>query len=750
MTEKKTIELHEKAQDSTHVEVAPSRPQREGSSPDSANSSRLESDPNKSSYSSYLFGSSGSADRPAWSDSAQGRFAIRVISRGLVGGLFFTAGGLIARKQLAGYESFKPLEKFRVFTQRTMVNGVEQVQRGNVLQYIAKGWDLSVGRALEGVTHFITPGDAATKAAAAWEVTNFRTKTFNGSPNDPATHTDKWGFTHYLNGRSLGAEVVTVTFDFFMMSIGDAMTRNMIQAFDPNLKQPWLLDSEGHATTRDKGHFDFGKWTQALGRSSWRVISKNAGEDWAAALPYVYQMKWQRQALAKWFPGFKLSSDHGWNGGLATVAMQDDPARGLKKGQISGGYQIPGLLDLQVRFTGYNWYTLMYREMYDAIGRGFDKMKHGELRVGLPQHVNPLTYPIDCLGFGARYVTKSFIKANLYMQPAVIPFWLFRTPQSKWRGGFAADHLATAPDGQRGSALLTLHPHGAAAGGTETDPIFLENISGDIYPRAKLINDARRPDEVFFGIGQSLKRSELGEDYQHIFNVKHPYKGGVKRNFMDHILNPFGKLCYKSGTELTRLVDRIAPEGDMFSRMLHGNLATRELRIEREKFLRNYVDAAYAYTPYMWLKAETGLRVDDRRSVEELGHMDKAIYRLIDNTFSFKFGEAKAAAGDIWTLARNFEKDVKSREGVGNGQQPVGDGTVVPRPAEVPTSRAADAREPTKKIDTATVAHHGTQHEPVSLDRATGKEGEGQRQWAETVAGRKLDAQYQSGQPTLH
>jgi|GEM_PF-1254240 len=739
MAEKKIIELHDGETDSeraTRLEVAKSRTAREGRDPDAArepvSSSRLESDPSKSSYSNYLFGGSGTDERPAWSDTARGRLAIRLFSRGIVGAGFFVVGGHIAKKQLEGYESWKEAQ--------------------NPLQHVAKFWDHTAGRAFENVTHFLTPGDAAAKARAAWEVTNFRTKTFNGISGGPTTQKDRWGFEQHLNGRSLGAEVVTVTFDFFMASIGDAMTRNIVQAFDPNVKQPWLLDEHGKATTRDKGHFDFGKWTQSLARSSWRVMSKNAGEDWAAALPYVYQMKWQRQALARMWPGFKLSSDHSWNGGMATVATQDYPEKGLTKGQIKDGYQLPGLVDLQVRFVGYNWYTLMYREMYDAIARNFDKMKTGEFHIKLPENINPISAVLDGTGFLARYVTKSFIKANLYMNPAVIPFWMFRTPQSKWRGGFAADYLAKAKDGTRDNALMTLSPHGAATGGTAADPIFLENIASDIYPRAQLIHGAPRPDKVFFGNGHGMHASEMAPGTKNMFNMAHPFEFfGVRRNLMEHFLNPFGWVCFKSGSGLTHIVDHFLPNGDFVSRMMHKAadgtaLEKGALLLEREKTLRNFVDASYSYTPYMWLKAETALRVDDRRSVEELGHMDKAIYRLIDNTFGFNFKGAKQAAKDVWTLAINYEKDVKSREGEGLGHQSVGDGTVIPRTPN-------NAAEPITKVDTKTIAHHGTQrHEPADFERANASDGDEQhhRRWAETVAGRKLDAQFQATHPTVH
>lgn len=737
MKEVKNIPLHEST-DPAHpmrVEAVTARPVREGEAAQTAtaaSANRPGSDPNKSSYAGYLFGGSGTEDRPAWSDTSRGRAVIRLFSRGVVGAAFFVAGGHIAKKQLEGYESW---DKIGPMTHK------------NFLRHIAKGWDLSVGRAIEKITYTVTPGSAAERAAAAWEVTNFRTKTFSGAANALKTTKDRWGFERTLNGRSLGSEIVTVTFDFFMASIGDAMTRNIIQAFDPNVKQPWLLDTQGHATTRDKGKFDAGRWAQSLGRSSWRILTKNAGEDWAAALPYVYQMKFQRQVLAKAFPGFKLGSDHGMNGGVARIATADHPSRGVFKGMVTGDYQLPGLLDLQVRFTGYNWYTLMYREMYDSIGRSLDKWKHGDLHLAMPGHGSLLMAPIDGAGFLARYITKSFIKANLYMTTAVIPFWMFRTPQSAAGGGYVSDELATARDGMMESAWITKNPHKLAMREHNNNPAFVEHFKSDLFPRYQSIHGPQRPDVAYFGNGHVLRRSEMKPGAPNLFTIKHPYEAGLPRSIMGHILNPFGWMCYKSGNLLTRAVDAIAPNGDALSRYMHGIKAERVLsdpRVKqgllasREGTIRDFVNASFSYTPYMWAKAETALRVDDRRSIEELGHMDKAIYRLIDNTFSFRFGEAWKAARDVGKLAIHFEKDVKSREGVGVGYQPVGDGTVIPRLPDLPP--------PATRIDTGTIRHAGRQkHDPVTLDRE-----DSQRNWAESVAGRKLDAQFQTPGHTLH
>lgn len=104
-------------------------------------------------------------------------------------------------------------------------------------------------------------------------------------------------------------------------------------------------------------------------------------------------------------------------------------------GPIIDSYAKPGALDLQLRFTGYNWYTLMYRESYDMVADTFKSLRlnDGKLpNLYIPDH--PFHAAVDTIGSTLRYVVKSGIKAGLYMTPAVPTFWITRTPQTKFKG----------------------------------------------------------------------------------------------------------------------------------------------------------------------------------------------------------------------------------------------------------------------------------------------------------------------------
>ena len=147
-----------------------------------------------------------------------------------------------------------------------------------------------------------------------------------------------------LFGRSLGSEVVGVTFDFASMSFGDYMTRYVIALMDPNAHKHWMKD----------GHVDIPGGLKDLMKNIFRGATYAAGEDIAVAIPYVYGMRAQRHMIDKFSPKFKYDSDRGLNGGSYKS----------KDGKIIGDYQLEGALDLMGRFSWYNVGTKMFRDAY--------------------------------------------------------------------------------------------------------------------------------------------------------------------------------------------------------------------------------------------------------------------------------------------------------------------------------------------------------------------------------------------------
>lgn len=608
-----------------------------------------------SSYQNYLFGNAGSSENPAWSDSAKGRFAIRMLSRGVVGAAFFTWGGHIADKQLKGYEPTAGWNK------------------SQPLQLVAKGIDMTLGRAIEGAVRGIAGLKYDSKKAAeiGRNAVNFR------DTNPKYTYQYKVGHNNYIpmQGRSYGADIVSFTFDFAMASIGDAMTRNIIQSFDPNVPKTWKLNEQGEIAKKgDKWHIDWSEWLKSVGKSTWVIFSKNQGEDWAAAIPYAFQMKFQRKFLTKIFEnkmdGHHLVFDHGWNGGAYKVDAT---------GKIVGDMQLAGAIDLHARFTGYNWYTLMFREGWDSVGNAFNKWRENDYKISmptLPEHFNPLTATVDAIGDSMRYVTKSFIKANLYMNPAVVPFWLFRVPQSKWR----ADHFI-----QEGAEPhLVPQPRGFQA-------------------HSNVHYDSFRTDSTFDRFSKGFSE----------------------------VLHPFGVFSNKMGQGAASLGQKVKSTFGFAPNFLAN-----------PEIMHKYMDAAISYTPYMYAKAEFGLRVDDNKGDGKLGQMDTAIYKFMDDVASLNFKAVPTDLKKIWKLGSNFERDIVVREG-----------------GPAPTV-AANQTKPSSTVDAASVRYH----DPALLEcgqlrqvgdshaAATNDTNEEQnRSWVKAVVGSDINpARIHSANHTRH
>ncbi len=652
--------------------------------------------PENTSYSSYLFGRAGESDKPLWSDTTKGRATIRLVSRGIVGAFAMTAVDRISRAQLQNY---RPED----------ISSWTQWGQANLSQKIAKGYDTVFGKPIQWFVHGIAPGGAnsSLKKMYAENAVTFRPKNY--------FHTNPG----YMPGHSLGAEIVQVTASFAAGSLGDAGTRNIIQSLDPNNGKTYMLNDKGEiAKPGEKKHFDFDRWAKSTLRTTWRVLSKNMGEDWAVALPYVYQMRWQRNLLAAHhFPDSKLTFDKGYNGGSTHID---------RTGKIMGDFQLPGAIDLHARFVGYNWLTLMYRETYDAVGRQMQKwQEHGfSIKPHLP--TNPIASTVDTVGYGARYVAKSFIKANLYMNPAVVPFWVMRVSQSKWRAAPIVQNqdeklnglLLTSENGQKVVRQDKFgnwrHMYDAA----ETSLAQTSNVADCIVDGHSMM---KTPELLKNSGPYSMKMAgEL-------------CKAHLGKGLFSTLLMPFGWASYKIGGAAESLGNYL-PQGGRIGNLLDTGAGTGG-RTARQTFMHEFSDNALSYTPYMIAKAETALRVDERPADGGLGAMDKAIYKFIDSTVRFDFKRSGEALRDIKSNALDMGREVKMREG---GEVPI----AAPTPILTPDDK------PTRVVHAKSVAR-----DPGTRERASDKDGDApqaDKNWAESVTGQALDGRFQSGPHSIH
>jgi hypothetical protein len=528
------------------------------------------------SYGSYLFsnfedpGTSGFDENKAhpWSSYTIPRMSIRVFSRGLLGATFYTIANRWIPGQLAGYSASKAI------TMETVMHQPGQV--------VARAFDLAYGKPIQWIVRgfYKTQG----KAGAELEelVANsvrFRGKKDFGDPDGM--------------GRSLGAEVFGMTADFAAGSVGDATGRKIAAIFDPNDPNSW---------ENEDGSVDAKKFAKAFARDAWQIVSLNQGEDWAAALPYVYQMRWQRQAINRLYKGFKATSDFQLNGGSFRLDGE---------GRIVDSYAKAGALDLQLRFTGYNWYTLMYRDAYNELknwAKGYQAEKD-EAETRQPDTVsgNPLVGAVEEAAHLVRYVAKSAVKATIYMTPAVPFFWASRTPQTKYKGiGLYLDDrmgIAKMPNGQPFSYFNMNEAFKADAGKAHYPLTHGEPLLAGHNPQ------------------YSLKAAAFGPNFD-------PFAREHTRGVLDRTLNPVGRFCYNTADK-------------SYNMMRKAGINVHKAAVH------DWVNASISYTPYMIAKAETALRWDRPKDSSGLNDMDRAIYRMLDGVASLNPGEVRAGFRDI-------------------------------------------------------------------------------------------------------
>lgn len=388
-----------------------------------------------SSYDQYLYGRSlirGADEKPDFQQTMTGRIATRLVTRGVFGALAFTWAGNYANRSLKNYDpaSIRNFSEWRTalfnpHSTPVLAEGAHEVEkyinRPNTMQAIAKMFDTAFGEPIKMGARMLAP--KGREEFWANKAVQFRPRAMHHDPISKIRPDADWAARHY--GRSLGHEVVAITTDFAAASAADAFTRNIAQAIDPNVEKDWYKD----------GHFSLSKFGKDWARRTWQVVSFNQGEDWAVAVPYAYFMKWHRNVIDKLSPGFKYASDHSsWNGASDKVLAHVDAGKITKLTKV-GDFQAEGAWDLQARFTVYNVLTLMYREAYKSVGNTLGNWWKGDQWLPkLSLSSNPVEAVVEGAGNAVRYTAKSFIKANLYMQPAVPFFWAFRVAQNKWRG----------------------------------------------------------------------------------------------------------------------------------------------------------------------------------------------------------------------------------------------------------------------------------------------------------------------------
>lgn len=504
-----------------------------------------------------------------WDSTPQGRAAIRLFSRGGLGAAAFAAGSWYVSSRgggMAGYHTGITLAEMK----------------GKPLQYIAKSIDTIFGKPIK----FTAKAFGASEESAE-SLVRFR----------PTAST-----VAGVRGRSLGHEAVGVTFDFFCASIGDAFGRDIANTLDSKVKHDW----------KDKdGHIKYPEAAKSLAKTAWRYVSYNGGEDWAVAVPYAYYMRGQRKLINHVSPGFAYDFDRGLNGGSFKVN---------KNHEITGNYNMAGMMDLQGRFTAYNVGTLMYREAYNHI----DNKIHGKetsLYGFSDDKKAKKTNVFQDIGELFKWGARSVVKGVIYMTPAVPFFSVLRTSQSKYRG-------------------LFINPEDQSALGYKT---------GDNKYDALHANELRRTNGKFnFENGlpdvQFRKPNETGIGFSTI----------NESSTASHSLKNGSFLAYEQG-EGNPIINKIG-QGQNAIRSLANDLPSKvNWKTPSKRSIDTYTNAAFAYTPYMYAKGEAARLWDS-------GRMDAASERMIDGATSLNYNEFKAGASEVWRTVLNKPFSDRKRE----------------------------------------------------------------------------------------
>ena len=558
-----------------------------------------------------------------WMNDPKSRLAIRMFSRGVLGAAFFTVGGRLCNKWMEGYNVNKGL-----FEQT--VKDVAGVERANLnpMNFMAKLIDTVVGVPIEATVKAVS-GDAITAKKAVL----FR-PTFNEGHN-------------YVNGkrlwgRSLGHEVVNITFDFFCASVGDAWGRDIAGWFDPAVKKTW---------TDDKGHIKIPEAIHAATKAVTRYVTYNGGEDWAVAIPYAYFMKAQRSMINKFSPGWRYDFDQGKIGGSFKLGghpiRADSTTNPHHMPTITGSYQFEGALDLQSRFTVYNIGTLMYREAYDYIGHKI-KGEPDQLYGSPDKPDDPKKSLKDKIGDALKWAARSAIKGTIIMTPSVPFFWITRVSQNRHKGlfihtqhGMMTRVNKTDPDGtQRHVPVMISDYHGNAE--IKDQPVYFSRYDPSVAQgKEQVPYDRKGPMDPRYANPAMWRdpTDPLNKNGALPFTDEfHPYHEA--HSFSEHVFNTTGYYQRQGIKKLTPIFNSaeknsgpIAASFKKFLDIPHDKGA--------EYLTRPFLRASISYTPYMYAKAEAADLWDN-------GKTDMAAERLIDGAAKLDWKEFKAGAGEVW------------------------------------------------------------------------------------------------------
>ncbi len=497
-----------------------------------------------------------------------GSAEIQIVARGLFAAAFFA----LASRQLEEWH----------------MGSAKQTWFTQPLEWVANGVDAVIGTP---ATKVISAFAGAEKAE---HIMTFNKYVANNHAIKEALHTGETILNKDAFGMSLGQAVVDVTWAFAAGSTGAAIGRNMVLLADPNYKTSWWHN----------GKIDVGDMVKSTAHETFRILTYNEGEDWAVAIPYLIQRRLLNGALNKSGIGNMWDLQNGT--GNAHILNND--------GTLGNSYEAVGVAKLQHEFPAYNVGTLIYRDLYNHIGHKIKDWREDGFQFEMKLPEDPLKDARQMASEALNYTVKSFIKAQLYMQPSMLAFSFANIGINK--------------------ANATLIDEGTKEFIT-TSPTYSYNPENMVQWNSNFVNAAGET-PAHAGIAARMNKLENGEAY---FAGKNPVNldALVGTDMYSHhssalspIINPVGRAtnAYANGlyTHITQ--------------PLSNHFGFDQNYDALRKMSDNFARAQTAYLPYMFTKYTLAQQVDTPE-------MDAAITRGLDGAASGKVSELWAGAKDV-------------------------------------------------------------------------------------------------------
>ena len=552
-----------------------------------------------------------SLDNPPLYKSLSGRLLTQSVARGVTGAAFFAIGNYM----LSAYNK-NPDASFN--DQPLIAKPIKAVE--GIFDHLLE----RPARAIVEKTHSLTH-DAAQSEAFTNELFRFNKYV----PKQGVLDTLESGET-LTNAKAYGVtwaqEIVQRTWSFASGSIGAALGRNAVSILDPNHKTSWLDDD---------GSIDVKDLVQSSAKSLMQIMTYNQMEDWFAAPFYTVQLRAQRGLYDNGLFNREASTDAGivetqLLGNSGSRHIRSDMVDNQLQGTIGESYTGLDMADYHGRFGLYNTYTLIFRDAYNHMFKNrVDETCTPENEAGHGQDSGLLHKASE----GAKYLVKSLIKSQIYMQPSILLFAPERIGGAKAKHGFIDDATGMPLTTSAVYEFNALDPNQTVHQAENNIQPFNKNV---LAKPADMNAHLQSPDTHKLYVGSTPIYIKHDRDGFDAYTDSH--------GIIDKSLNASGKI-----TDIVSNVVNVAvqPLGAGYAKLHNMVQQDTDKHIDAKAFKKDVRDmahdhaaAAVSYLPYMASKYEFA-------NLWDTPVMDAAAYRFTDGLFALKPKEMLAGLKDI-------------------------------------------------------------------------------------------------------